>query len=758
MGEEEPSSISVPEEINTTEIHSKIANSLSIPQKTIDVALDLLLNGNTVPFVARYRKEATNSLDEIQLRNIKKNYESLISIEERKISVLKLILAQNKLTQPLLDEILNATTLQDVEDLYLPYKIKHKTLGAKAREKGLQPLADLIRSGVKDGEIAEVIAQFINPEKGVESEKDALSGAVDIIAEEVGSDPEARKITREVVFQRAVINTEVNEEVLNGTAKIFSKEGKEIDPSTFEMYYEFKIEGTQMKNHQILAINRADNLDVIDVDLITPDDELIPEIKKMQINKQSAKTNKLLEYYERAVEQGYKRYIIRAIKREMWNNLREEAETHAISVFARNLSNLLMTPALKNKAIVGVDPGYRTGCKVAVIDKYGDYLEDSVIYPHAPKNRVKEAKDILLSLAKKHNAFTFAIGNGTASRETEQIVADMIKKNRTDKFPLEYAIVSEAGASIYSASDLAIEEFPDLDLTVRGAISIARRLQNPISELIKIDPKSIGVGMYQHDVNQTELRAELDTVIESCVNSVGVDLNSASSKLLEYVSGLSKKTSKKIVEYRKENGPFTNRNQLKKVKGLGAKTFEQCAGFMHIRNAENPLDTTFIHPESYKLVKTLLKMYKLDLSQIIDSKQRDIVDKKLDAIDIKATCKKLSVEPEFLKDIIDQLKKPTFDPREELDAPILRQDVLSIDDLEENMIVKGTVRNVVDFGAFCDIGVKINGLVHKSQIANQYVKDVHKFLAVGDVKDFRILKIDKEKKRIQLSLKQVIQS
>ena len=614
----------------------------------------------------------------------------------------------------------------------------------------------MIKKGIISKTLEEICTPFINPKKGVETQKDALSGAVDIIAEEIGNHPEYRQFTRDIVFKRAIMKTEVDELVLKNEKTIHAHSGKTIDPRTFEDYFEFSLEAIQLKNHQILAINRAEDLEVIDVSFETPDTEILHEIKRQILRDQTPESNLLLPYYTKAIEAGFKRYIIRAIKRELWKSLRETAETHAINVFATNLKHLLMTPPIKSKAIIGIDPGYRTGCKVAVIDQNGTYRADSVIYPHPPKNQLREAKEIILRLAKKYKAYTVAVGNGTASRETEQMMADLISNHRSKQLPLEFAIVSEAGASIYSASEVAIEEFPDLDLTVRGAISIARRLQDPLAELIKIDPKSIGVGMYQHDVNQSDLKTELDIVIEDCVNGVGVDLNTASSKLLEHVSGLNKRVSKEIVKYRTENGNYYSRNQLYEIKGLGPKAFEQSAGFLKIPDAVHPLDRTFVHPESYDLTEQIFKEVGLLNEDISDPGKLKHVQDKLLSIRPKSFAKKINIEPNKIRYLVEQLQKPNLDPREKLDPVILRQDVLSIEDLKEGMILKGTIRNVVDFGAFVDIGVKINGLVHKSQIANQYVQNPHDFLAVGDVKEFKIIGIDMTRNRIQLSIKQIL--
>ncbi len=749
--------IDIPTEINPQEINMRIADSQKIDPMIILKTVELLQSGNTVPFVARYRKEVTKGLDETQIRAIQKDLNRFFALDERKLVILNIIKKQGKLTEEIKTKILKAGTLQDVEDLYLPYKVKLKTLGAKAREKGLEPLSIIITSCQKEGTIEDIAKKFLNPEKKINTIDEAISGAIDIIAEDVGTNPDHRKMVRNVVFKRSVLKSELNKKILDGSLTPQTKEGKQIDHNIFEIYFDFPLETTRLKNHQILALNRGEKFKILNLTFQTPDEDLIHELKKQIMKKQTKQDNIFFDHYQKAIESGYKRYIIRAIKRELWNKLCDEAEIHAIKVFATNLKNLLMTAPMKHKAIIGIDPGYRTGCKVAVIDQYGKFLENTTIYPHEPKNQTDQSKKILFKLAKSHKAYTFAIGNGTASRETEQLVVSIIKDHGSKSIPLNYAMVSEDGASVYSASKIAIEEFPDLDLTVRGAISIARRLQDPLSELIKIDPKSMGVGMYQHDVNQRELKSELDAVIEDCVNSVGVDLNTASVSLLEHISGLTKSLSKRIFQFKQKNGSFTSRDQLKEIRSLGPKAFEQCAGFLKIPNATNPLDSTFVHPESYNITEKIMGELGLKPVDLINPKTRDNAAETLLKVKPKSFAAKFEVEPNKIRYLVEQLRKPDLDPRDDSDGPVLRQDVLSIDDLKEGMILKGTIRNVVDFGAFVDIGVKINGLVHKSQIANQYVKNPQDFLSVGEVKDFMIFKVDKARKRIQLSLKQIPQ-
>ncbi len=753
MGSEEKveeSEIEIPEKVDLELINKKIARKEKVNIKRIIQTLDLLTSGNTIPFVARYRKEVTGGLDETQLRNIKENYDSQVNLEERKLSVLKLIKDQGKLNEDLKENILEAEKLQRVEDLYLPYKKKYKTRGTKAREKGLGPLAEMIREGVKKGDIEDLVEDFIDEEKGVKDKERALSGAIDIIAEDTGLDPENRDFVRKVVFKRAKLNTEIDDEVRKGGKILTDENGKEIEPLTFETYFDFNSTAQSIKHYQVMALSRAESLNVLDIEFDTPDENLIHELKKRIMKGHTPKNNIFYEYYDEGVEKGYKRYNIPSIKRELWRNLKEEANDHGIDVFAKNLKNLLMTPPLKNRAIIGIDPGYRTGCKVAVIDRYGDYLDNDVIYPAPPRKKIQEAKNKLISLIEKYDAYTFAIGNGTASQETEQLVSELINDYNSDH-ELEYEIVNESGASVYSASELAKEEFPNLDLTVRGAISIARRLQDPLSELIKIDPKSIGIGLYQHDVNQYQLKEALGTVIEDCVNSVGVDLNTASSKLLEYVSGIGPSLAKRIVSHRKELGGFKSRTQLMDVRRLGAKTFEQCAGFLKIRNAKNPLDSTFVHPESYELTEKILNHLDLTKEDLI----KGGIEDKLLSIKPKSSAKKFGVTPDRIRYLVEQLLKPNLDPRDELPPRELKKKIITLEDLKEGMVITGIVRNVVDFGAFCDIGIKYNGLVHKSEISNKFVKNPHNFLAVGETKKMMIIGIDKPRKRIQLSIKKV---
>ncbi|WP_457557567.1 helix-hairpin-helix domain-containing protein [Candidatus Harpocratesius sp.] len=757
----------IPDEIDKSKIFSKVSEITQIAVDRTAKAIELIESGNTVPFIARYRKEITGNMDEEVLRTVKKTYSQITQLEERKIFVLHAIQKQQKLTTEIKDQIIEADNLQTVEDIYLPFKPKIKTLATKAREKGLQPLADAIKTGKisipLDKSADEFIAQFVNPEKGVSTLQEAIDGSIDIIAEETSTIPEIRQFVRSEIEKKNTVSASIRDEVLQGKMEIKNENGKIIDYHIFENYFDFSAAGSHLQNHQILALNRAENLDVISLNIETSDENLIHEIQKQIIGSQTEKSNPFLPYYLKGIEKGYKRYMIRSLKREYWKKLTERAEIHAINVFATNLRNLLMTPPLKNRSIIGIDPGYRTGCKVAVIDKHGNYLDNTVIYVTPPKENISDATKKLAEFVQKYNAYTVAIGNGTASRETEQFIAEFAKKMKNklkSKNQIEYAIVSEAGASVYSASAAARQEFPNLDLTVRGAISIARRLQDPLAELIKIDPKSIGVGLYQHDVNQTALRDALDEVIEDCVNSVGVDLNTASPQLLEHVSGLNRSIAKKIVTYRQENGSFYSRNQLYEIRGLGEKTFEQCAGFLKVFDGSDPLDATIIHPESYEIVQKILEKIKITPEQLLDSSVSKAIARRLQKVnpnEIAQEFKEKSIDPEKIKYILDQLAKPTLDPRDKLEPPLLRKDILSIEDLKEGMIVKGTVRNVVDFGAFVDIGIKHDGLIHRSEIANRYVRNPSEYLSVGDIVEVMIIGVDRSRNRVQLSLKQVPQ-
>ncbi len=735
------------------------SKATNISPKRIEAAIKLLEEGNTIPFIARYRKEVTESLNETELRDIQKEYSRITNFIKRRDQIFKMINDQGKMSDVVIQQLNSAQTLQEIEDIYLPFKPKIQTLGAKAREKGLAPLAEIIVQGRENVKIEDLAAPFVNPEKGVADITEAINGAIDIVAEDVGNNPDVRKFVREVIFKQNVFKVQkakINEGESEKTDSSVEGEeddsnfSKKVKPETFEIYFDFSCPGNSLEPHQILAINRGEKLGYLETEIETQDDFIIADIKKKLITNRNSS---LLEHYEKAIAAGYKRYIVRSIKREYHSELTLKAEKHAIKVFAVNLKNLLMTRPLKGVRIIGIDPGYRTGCKVAVIDEVGNFLENTTIYPHKPQGKYEEAQKKILELAKKHNAYILAIGNGTASRETEQMATDLAKKEKK----IQYCIVSEAGASVYSASEIAIEEFPDLDVTVRGAISIARRLQDPLAELIKIDPKSIGIGEYQHDVNQTELKQELDATIEDIVNKVGVDLNTASSKLLSYVSGLNSRTAKNIIEYRKANGIFKNRKEILNVSGIGQKTFEQAAGFLKILEpyCENPLDATFIHPEKYELVEKILKTQKINLEDYRKLRKENKLEQTINQFVPKRIAEELNVDRQTVKDILMDLLKPNLDPRDDLPPQILRSDVLKLEDLQIGMILKGTVRNVVDFGAFVDIGLKNSGLVHKSEMANKFVKNPHEIVSVGDIVDVKIINIDKEKGKIQLSMKQI---
>ncbi|MCU7495323.1 MAG: RNA-binding transcriptional accessory protein [Ignavibacteria bacterium] len=715
-----------------------IANELKVRVDQVKEVIDLFKDGATIPFIARYRKERTGGLDEEQLREIEDRLNYITILEERKETILKSIEEQGKLTDELRDKITSSTKLQEVEDLYLPYKPKRKTRGTIAKAKGLEPLAMFIlENPLFDGDFQAKMAEFINEELGVASVEEALQGAKDIIAEMISEDAEVRKVTREYVQNTACVASE----------KAKEKEAGSVDTKkdVYEIYYDFQIELPRLKPYQILAINRGERDKVLKVNLQIEEG---PVLRKILETHFACKESVFMNIFEETTEDSFSRLIYPSIEREVRSYLTEVADLHAIEIFASNLKQLLLQPPIANRMIMGIDPGFVSGSKVAIIDSTGKYLEGHTIYPHPPQNRTSEAARIVLALIEKYKVDVIAIGNGTASRETEFFIADIIK---TNGLKCHYIIVSEAGASVYSASPLAKQEFPELEASQRGNISIARRLLDPLAELVKIDPKSIGVGLYQHDVDQKLLSKKLDDVVVSCVNYVGVDLNTASVSLLTYVSGLNKRIASNIVKYRESQGRFCNRQQLLQVTGLGDKAFEQAAGFLKIPNGDNPLDNTFIHPESYSSTEQLLRFCNVPMDRIKDS--AGVVSLYASHKSISKIAKDISVGEPTLIDIIENLKKPGRDPREELPKPILRSDVLKIEDLKEGMRLKGTVRNVVDFGAFVDIGVKHDGLLHISQIANKYVKNPLEVLNVGDILDVTIIGIDLVKGRISLSTK-----
>lgn len=750
-----------------------LCEEFNIKPFQVENTVNLIDEGNTIPFIARYRKEQTGSLDDVVLRDLYERLTYLRNLESRKEEVIRLIEEQGKLTDELKNEILSADVMQRVEDLYRPYKQKKSTRASKAKEKGLEPLADIILAqNITEGSLEELALPFVDEEKGVKNIKEAYEGACDIIAEMVSDNADYRKHIREIYIADGIITSEAADEE---------------EKTVYEMYYKFEEAVNKIANHRILAINRGEKEKKLKVKLNTPDEKIVNYLKSKEIKNESAIT---ADYYCAAIEDGYKRLIAPSIDREVRNILTERAEDEAIKVFGKNTKNLLMVPPVKDVRILAIDPGYRTGCKLAVLDGTGKFLEDAVIYPSEPRNEVEKSQKVMSALINKYDINVITIGNGTASRETEQVVADMLSKIDKD---VTYTIVSEAGASVYSASKLAQEEYPDLDVTVRGAISIGRRLQDPLAELVKIDPKSIGVGQYQHDVNQTKLSQELDGVVEDCVNSVGVDLNTASTALLQYVSGITKTIAKNMVKYREDNGKFTNRNELMKVKMLGDKAFEQCAGFLRISDGDYLLDKTAVHPESYEIAVSLLNKLGYDINDLKNTNLNDInerimkikvkEDKKvqissgsnrlkgLEALSqinfkeekkparekikdrIKVLAEELNIGVPTLTDIIEELKKPGRDPRDEMPKVILRSDVVKFEDMEVGMKLKGTVRNVVDFGAFVDIGVKQDGLVHLSEMSDKFIKNPMEVVQVGDVVDVTIIKLDKERQRIGLSMK-----
>lgn len=711
-------------------IFSVIAKEFNLTEKSIKNTMDLIDQGNTVPFIARYRKEVTGSLNEEIIREIESRTLYLRNLNYRKETVLKSIEEQGKLTDELREKILSADKLQQVEDLYLPFKPKKRTRATVAKEKGLEPLADLIfLQEITSGDVFEIAADFINPEKGVKTDTEALAGACDIISERINETAEIRQSLRNLLYDKGLICTKF-------------KDDKAVE--NYEMYKEFSEPVKTIPPHRILAVNRGENENMLKVWIEIDEDMMIGLIKKKIIKNPASIFNKFLED---ATADSYKRLIFPSIERDVRKELKQKADKHAINVFAKNLKALLLTPPVKGKIIMGIDPGFRTGCKVAVIDKTGKYLEGATIYPHAPQKKWDEAAAKLEEMIVKHNVDIIAIGNGTASRETEQLASEVISK--LDR-KIYYTIVNEAGASVYSASKTAKKEFPDLEASMRGNISIARRLLDPLAELVKIPPRSIGVGLYQHDVNQNELEKTLDDVVESCVNMVGVDLNTASASLLKYTAGITSRVAEKIVEYRDENGSFKSREELKNISGLGTHAFQQAAGFLRIPDAGYFLDSTAVHPESYQAAEKMLDFLGLSIEEVKNdgtSVSKKIKEKKTDLTELAEIC---SCGQETLTDIISSLEKPNRDPRDSMDKPMLRKDVLSMDDLQEGMVLKGTVRNVVDFGAFVDIGVKQDGLVHTSNLSQRFVKNPIDVVSVGDIIDVEVISIDKERGRIGL--------
>ncbi len=705
-----------------------ITQELKVEKWQVEAAVALIDEGNTIPFISRYRKEATGALNDEQLRNLFERLTYLRNLEDKKNQVLSSIEEQGKLTEELKKQILEAQTLVVVEDLYRPYRPKRRTRAIIAKEKGLEPLANILKLQATDKDMEEEAAAFISEEKEVKTAKDALAGAMDIVAESISDEADYRIYIRKTTMKSGLL---------------VSSAKKPEEPTVYEMYYEYQEPVSKVAGHRILAINRGEKEKILTVKIEAPEEEILRYLEKQVITKNNPNTTPVLKA---AVEDSYRRLIAPAIEREIRNDLTEKAEDGAIKVFKKNLEQLLMQPPIVGQVVLGWDPAFRTGCKLAVVDATGKVLDTTVIYPTAPTTpaKIAEAKETLKKLIEKYHITLFSVGNGTASRESEQVIVELLKEIPQK---VQYVITNEAGASVYSASKLATEEFPNFDVGQRSAASIARRLQDPLAELVKIDPKSIGVGQYQHDMNQKKLGEALSGVVEDCVNKVGVDLNTASVSLLEYVSGISKAIAKNIVLYREENGEFKNRKELLKVAKLGPKAFEQCAGFLRIRGGENPLDATSVHPESYEAAEKLLADMGMKPEDIFQGQTVYYIK------DYAQMAKKLGVGEITLRDIVKELTKPGRDPREEMPKPILRTDVLDMKDLKEGMVLKGTVRNVIDFGAFVDIGVHQDGLVHISEMTDRYIKHPLEAVSVGDVVDVKVLGVDMKKKRISLTMK-----
>ena len=713
------------------QIYKKIADELNIRESQVEATVKLIDDGNTIPFIARYRKEVTGNLSDEILRDLGERLTYLRNLEKRKEEIVRLIDEQGKLTDELTTKIASTMVLSELEDIYRPYKPKKRTKATIAKEKGLEPLANIIYLQAEKRNIFEVAKEFINEEKGVKSEEDAIQGALEIIAENIADNADYRKKIKSFCFREAVIT---------------SKNAKE-EKSPYEMYYDYKEPILKIPSHRILAINRGEKEEFLKVKIEKPDDKILDYLKKQIIKDYKSQFNELLT---NAIEDSYKRLIEPSIEREIRNDLTERSEEKAIKVFGKNAKQLLLQPPIKGMTVMGFDPAYRTGCKIAVIDQTGKLLATTTVYPTEPQNDIDGAKKELKALINKFNINMIAIGNGTASRESEAFVSQLIKE--VDK-ELYYAIVSEAGASVYSASKLATEEYPDINVSLRGAISIARRLQDPLSELVKIDPKAIGVGQYQHDVNQKKLSESLTGVVEDAVNSVGVDINTATPSLLSYVSGINGTIAKNIVKYRDENGEIKQRKDLLKVPKLGQAAFKQCAGFLRVLDGKNPLEVTAVHPESYEVAEKLLTSLGYSVDNLKDKSKLEEIKNALEKVDITKKAEELNVGSLTLKDIIEELSKPGRDPREELPKPILRSDVLKFDDLQEGMELTGTVRNVIDFGAFVDIGVKHDGLVHISEMADRYIKNPSEVVSVGDIVKVKVLSIDREKQKVSLTMK-----
>ncbi len=713
------------------DINQKITEELEVKGWQVEAAIKLIDEGNTIPFIARYRKEATGTLDDEQLRKLYERLQYLRNLEEKKEQVLGSIGEQGKLTEELKAQILAAETLVVVEDLYRPYRPKRRTRATIAKERGLDPLAAIITLQKTDKPLEETAADYVDEEKEVHTVKDALDGARDIIAESISDEADYRMWIRKLTTQKG---------------KVVSLAKDEKAESVYEMYYDFEEPVGRLAGHRILALNRGEKEKFLIVKVEAPEEDILRYLKKQIIHEDNPHTTPILE---EATEDSYKRLIAPAIEREIRSELTERAESGAIEVFGKNLEQLLMQPPIVGQTVLGWDPAFRTGCKLAVVDPTGKVIGTTVIYPTAPTTpqKIQASKDLLKKIIKKYNITLISVGNGTASRESEKFIVELLKEIPEK---VQYVIVNEAGASVYSASKLASEEFPKFDVGQRSAASIARRLQDPLAELVKIEPKAIGVGQYQHDMNQKKLSEALSGVVEDCVNKVGVDLNTASAPLLSYISGISSAVAKNIVAYREESGRFVNRRQLLKVAKLGPKAYEQCAGFMRIQGGDNPLDGTSVHPESYAAAEKLLKKQGFVPEDVRDGKLTGL---SLTIRDYKKLAEELEIGEITLRDIVKELEKPARDPRDEMPKPILRTDVLEMKDLKEGMILKGTVRNVIDFGAFIDIGVHQDGLVHISQITDRYIKHPLEAVSVGDIVDVKVMSVDLKKKRIQLTMK-----
>ncbi len=719
-----------------------IAEELNIKEKQVEATIKLIDEGNTIPFIARYRKEVTGGLSDETLRDLGERLAYLRNLEQRKEEVIHSIDEQGKLTDEILQAVAIAKTLAEVEDIYRPYKQKKKTRATVAKAKGLEPLAQIIIEQKETKPIEEIAKEYINvdklseedkkkKDKVVNNEQEAIQGALDIIAEDISDNSKYRKEIKKQCYREALIQT---------------KAAKEEEKSNYEMYYDYSEAIKYIPSHRILAINRGEKEEFLKVKIEKPEEKILSYIERDILKGETQFTQMLKD----TILDSFKRLIEPSIEREIRTDLTEKAEEKAIKVFGKNSKQLLLGAPIKGKTVMGFDPAYRTGCKIAVIDETGKVLDYTTVYPTEPQNDVVGAKRELLKLIEKDKVDMIAIGNGTASRESEMFVADMIKDTSRD---VHYAIVSEAGASVYSASKLATEEYPDINVSIRGAISIARRLQDPLAELVKIDPKAIGVGQYQHDVNQKKLAESLTGVVEDSVNKVGVDVNTATPSLLSYVSGINSTIAKNIVKYRDENGKLKNRKQLLKVPKLGKAAFEQCAGFLRIFDGDNPIEVTAVHPESYEATEKLLKELGFDKNDLKNKEKLEELKTKLKSVNVETMAKQLEIGEMTLTDIIAELSKPGRDPREDMPKPILRSDVLKLEDLKEGMVLTGTVRNVIDFGAFVDIGVKHDGLVHISEMSDKYIKNPSEIVSVGDIVKVKVIKIDKERQKVALSMK-----